>query len=188
MKKLIANYDSFIFDFDGTLVYSMPINWTQLKKEINQLSRKNGLNISVIPNLNDKYYYIFNYSDRLKRGAIETTKKYEKKVFRKLLPQERVLKLFKEILIIKGKNIFIISNNTSLVIKEFLRQNKVKLENRNIFSLDRLDFPKSSLNFYSQMAKIGRLNKKRTIYIGNSRDDKLISEILGIRFLNIKEI
>ncbi|MCK4588331.1 hypothetical protein KAT60_00755, partial [Candidatus Woesebacteria bacterium] len=84
MKKLLQDYDYFIFDFDGTIVKPIDINWVELKKEIDQLSLKHGLDLSEKPHLSEKAIRIFKFSSTLKEELVKLIKSKEKQILTKI--------------------------------------------------------------------------------------------------------
>ena len=186
MKKLLQDYDYFIFDFDGTIVKPIDINWVELKREIDQLSLKHGLDLSETPYLSEKAIRIFKFSSTLKEELVKLIKSKEKQILTKIRPKNKAFRLLKEVLRTKGKTVFILSGNTSLAINSFLKKHGINFKQQNLFSLDRMQVPKSE-NFSCREILKHCPNKRRMVYIGNSSIDEQISKLIKVRYIDVQD-
>lgn len=176
-------YELFIFDFDGTLVEPLGVNWVKLKKQLSALARidfHEGLRVSnLLKKIRRKK------GDKGLRQAYKVVENYESKAIKKARIR-REIKTFIKKVSKKGKKIAIFSTNMRktieailskfnlkefdlIVAKEDVKRYKPDPEGLNLI-LSKLKVPKLKALFLGDKEvdlESGRKAKVKTILIGD---------------------
>lgn len=171
-------YDLFIFDFDGTLVKPLKIDWLGLKKELAQLRGvdfhedlkisellKNIKRIGGKKRLKKAYQIVTRYESRaIGKAEIRTEMK------------DFVNKVFK-----KGKKIAIFSTNMRETIEKILK--KFKLENHFhlIIAKEDVNDPKPDAEGLKLILDKFKISSSRAIFLGNLETDLISGKAARIK-------
>lgn len=186
MKLDLKKFDILIFDFDGTLVQPIPLNWNLLKKQIDYLCQAEGLNTHITNDFSSKITLVFQYSTPLKKKIINLIKNKEQST-RYQIKENPTPILILQTALQQNKTIFILSNNCSPIIKHLLKTINLTLPSKNILSLDKNPSPKPSLSFFQKIHHLVR-SRRRVLYIGNSNMDHRIAELLKFTYIDVHEL
>lgn len=169
---------NYIFDFDGTLITPLDINYANLRIE---LCRVLGLRDKLIP-LTDKINYFTMDNLRLRKRCYDLLDRYELEALDRSTPNYKCIDLY-----INSKYKMIVSKNSLLVIKEFI--NKYKLPKPDYISCrdnnNELKPSIQQLNFIEQLYPELYKNKANFVYIGDSDCDKQLAINYGIEYIDI---
>lgn len=180
-----SSFDVLILDFDGTLTKILPIDWTQLKKEIDELCRRAGVNSMLKPHLSDKLNLAFSCSDKLKEQIIKLIISYEEFVINQVRANKKILDILRSSLK-KKQEVYILSNNTSYLINYFLNSYRVSVHRKNILSLDKNSFAKPHATIIKTLSRYCKA--KKVLYIGNSSIDKELANQLGFKYADKRNV
>lgn len=165
----INQYDLFIFDFDGTVVEPLQVNWFGLKKELCSLMkikyRKNSSLDKILYDIRKK-----SGRDGLKK-AYSLVVKYESEAIRIIKIREQLDDFINKISNYKNKKITLFSTNMKNTIYKVLE----KFDLLNKFNIiitkeDVLLYKPDPQGLQIIISKL-KIPKIRTIYIGDSRID-----------------
>lgn len=175
--------ETVIFDFDGTLVKPLPLDWKRLKKTIDRMSLKEGLSLAHHKRLSEKLGRAFEYSGSLRKKLLRFLSGEEKKILPRVQRNNSGFRLLQKALA-GGARILILSNNTSAVIRGVLKRELVGGRRIKIISVDRMALPKPHLFFFKKWGRFFS-NGNRVLYVGNSGVDREIARCLRCRYKNV---
>jgi len=161
----------FIFDFDGTIIEKMKIDYQNLKNELKQI-----LDVDNITPM----YDIINKNLQKKDICFKIIDKYELEYLSKIKINKDILKLYQQ-----SNPKIILSRNGSKIISEFLKKNNLE---QPVF----ISCRDNCLNLKPHLEQIQiifntfkYLNKDNICIVGDSWHDKQISKNIGCNFKQV---
>lgn len=181
-KDSISNYNfdsyvnHYIFDFDGTLIEKMNINYIKLKNELKNILKYDG-------ELTPMYEIINKQPDSKKQECFKLIDKYEFDIIEDCKVNSKVLDIYKRM-----KYKIIMSRNGQCLIEHFFKNNNLSMPDfiacrDNCKNLkphnDHLKIIFNSFSF---------LNKHNAVIIGDSWHDEQIAKNNSIKFVDANKI
>ena len=173
-------YDLFIFDFDGTLVHPLEIDWSKMKHELYK-HFKIGIKDDNKMKISKLLYEIKNLGTDTLEMAYKMIREHESYAISKAVFRKELKQLIDKIDSYKYKKICIFSSNMDSTIKKILARFAL---------LDKIDFivSKEDVSFYKPhpqglllILEKYKIPKTKAIYIGNTNNDLISGKSADIK-------
>ena len=168
---------NYIFDFDGTIISQLNIDYCKLKNELKNILNYNN---DVTP-MFDKIIELSN-NETQKQKCFKLIDKYEDDALNKIIINQKIINMY-----LNSKYKIILSRNGNRVINKFFQ----------IYNLPKPDFISCRDNcsklkphlcqFNTIVQKFNNLNKDNIIMVGDSWHDEILAKNFGCQFLQVNK-
>lgn len=173
------DYQGIIFDFDGTLA-NLNVNYSKLKLQIQAMVIKvHNIQMDFTPIL-VQLSKLEKIDKKIYKSALELIKKAEKEALKSSIINEKLLNSIKN----TKKRLAIFSLNFKETIEAFLRNHNIKNIDIIIGNQEVIKYKPDSEGLVKILKHWG-LNKKEVIFIGDSINDRLAGESIGVNTILI---
>lgn len=180
LREQVTGCKGVVFDLDGTLV-DLNVDWNELKKKLAELTKKQtGEDIEYTP-LDQKIYQAKErFGQSFFSQLLELISQFELHEEKYVLNHE-LISLFESL---RDKKVAIYSMNTGKCVRNFVEK-YLKRNPDNIVSKDDCLEPKPSDKDLKKILDEWGFAPQEVLYIGNSENDRLSGEKVGIETLII---
>ena len=161
-----------IFDFDGTIIETMNINYKKLKNELKEI-----LNVNTITPM----YEIINNHIEKKQICFNLIDKYEMNCLNQIKPKLDILDLYK-----KSPLKIILSRNGRQIIENFFKKNNLPLPDFICCRDNCINLKPNIEQINIIFKKFNYLNKNNICIVGDSWHDEQLSENIGCSYKLVK--
>jgi len=165
---------NYIFDFDGTIA-ELYINWGDLKKEIDMICRRFGLETDQ--KLNVKIDEL-----KSKTDVINILKKFEQVNSEvSFCQKDNTIRFIQSL-----EEFYVVSNNLRSTILIVIEKLNLLNKCKKIIGIDDVTKSKPEIDGFLHLRNF--LKYEKSIYVGNSDVDKIFAQNCKISFLHVEEI
>ena len=157
-----------IMDFDGVIAKNAAHRTT--------IVRKVGI-IEVIK----RYFGLKRARKIVDLGIYEM----QKKKFDEIELETKALEIINNL---KGKKKAILSLNSNKIIKNFLEKFRLDKKFDKVIGIEDMKYPKPFPNSLTLLRKYFKVNKKETVYIGDSWTDYLCAKLANVSYIDFKKL
>jgi len=167
---------NYVFDFDGTLITELKLDYVELKIKLKEILKFNGELSPMI----DKIYSLSNGDFEIINNCFKLIDNYEEKALENIKIKEDNIKLYLE-----SKHKIIVSRNGFNVIDKFFKKNNIVYPDL-ICCRDNCKKLKPNIEHIQMIFnKFKELNNDNICIVGDSWHDKELSENIKCKFLQI---
>jgi phosphoglycolate phosphatase-like HAD superfamily hydrolase len=166
-------YNNIIFDFDGTLITTMQIDYPKMKNELQKILQCENMN-SMYESIN-----IYSKNEKMKKDCYDLIDKYESDSLKHVKINNSIMEMY-----LKSKYKIIVSRNGITPITYFFKNNNLPMPDfiscrNNCIKLkphqEQIDIIFNNFN---------QLNKNNITIVGDSWHDEELAKNIGCEFLN----
>lgn len=177
-KESINCYDfnryinHYVFDFDGTLIKSMNIDYNKMKTELKNILKTDE---ELTP-----MYEIINKNEKYKDECYNLIDKYELEVIDECIINHEIIELY-----LKQKVKIIVSRNGEKVISRFFKKNNIEYPDM-ILCRDNVMNMKPNIDHIKPIFdKYDFITNENLIIVGDSCHDEQLSENINAKFMQV---